>query len=131
MTRGTPGTGDLRSSETAAAGFRAFENIAKSWQLSLAQQATLLGISRSMLYQWRRGKVPRLERHVLERLSYVLGIYKALQILFPTEDDGAQWIRASNTAPLFGGRSALDRMLAGLVSDLYVVRQYLDGQRYR
>ena len=39
------------------------------------------------------------------------------------------WLRKPNDAPLFGGRTALDRMLAGQVSDLFVVRQYLDAQR--
>jgi hypothetical protein len=40
-----------------------------------------------------------------------------------------EWVRRPNAAPLFGGRSALDRMLGGQVADLYVVRQYLDAQR--
>ena len=40
-----------------------------------------------------------------------------------------EWIRKPNTAPLFAGRSALDRMLGGQVADLFVVRQYLDAQR--
>jgi len=37
-------------------------------------------------------------------------------------------MRTPNKAPIFGGQSALDRMAAGNVSDLYVVRKYLDGQ---
>ncbi|MGZ5131764.1 MAG: MbcA/ParS/Xre antitoxin family protein, partial [Caldimonas sp.] len=52
-----------------------------------------------------------------------------LHILFPVAERADEWVRKANTAPLFGGRSALDRMLAGQVSDLYVVRQYLDAQR--
>jgi len=40
-----------------------------------------------------------------------------------------EWIRQPNNAPLFGGRSALERMLSGQVADLYVVRQYLDSER--
>ena len=39
------------------------------------------------------------------------------------------WLRRPNDAPLFGGRSALDRMLSGQVSDLFLVRQYLDAER--
>ena len=65
----------------------------------------------------------------LERVSYILGIYKALNILLPNEQAADAWVRCPNTAPLFGGKSALDRMLLGKVSDLYVVRQYLDAQR--
>jgi hypothetical protein len=66
---------------------------------------------------------------VLERISYVLGIYKALQILLPDPARADAWVRASNGAPLFAGRSALERMLAGNVSDLYAVRSYLDAER--
>ena len=68
-------------------------------------------------------------KDALERISYILGIYKALQILLPDEKAADQWVKRPNTAPLFGGRSALDRMMSGQVADLFVVRQYLDAQR--
>jgi hypothetical protein len=70
-----------------------------------------------------------LPRDTLERLSYLLGIYKALQLLLPEAQAADEWIRRPNEAPLFGGRSALERMLSGNVADLYLVRQYLDAQR--
>jgi hypothetical protein len=66
---------------------------------------------------------------VLERISYVLGIYKALQILLPDATRADAWVRQPNTATPFGGRSALERMLGGNVGDLYAVREYLDAQR--
>jgi len=59
----------------------------------------------------------------------LLGIYKALQLLLPDTHAADEWIHKPNTAPPFGGRSALERMLTGNVADLYVVRQYLDAQR--
>ena len=70
-----------------------------------------------------------LSRDVLERISYVLGIYKALQILFPDPARADAWVKRPNAAPLFAGQRALDRLLSGNVSDLFVVRQYLDAQR--
>ena len=70
-----------------------------------------------------------LDRHVLERLSYLFGIYAALQILLPVRERANEWLRKPNAAPLFGGASALSRLLGGQVADLYVVRQYLDAQR--
>lgn len=112
------------------AGLRAFANIAEAWELTVAEQLTLLGIaSRSTFFKWRRERNPRLPRDTLERLSYLLGIYKSLQILLPDPLIADAWIRKSNTAAPFGGRSALERMLSGQVADLYVVRQYLDAQR--
>lgn len=120
---------DLSSAATAGAVMRTFFNIAAEWQLSTAEQLQLLAVPRATYYQWRNGRIPALDRDKLTRLSYLLGIYKALQILFPTAERAARWIRAPNDAPLFNGRSALDRMLAGQMNDLHVVRQYLDAQR--
>jgi hypothetical protein len=111
-------------------GLRAFANIAEAWGLSVADQLKLLGIaSRSTFFKWRRERDPRVPRDTLERLSYVLGIYKSLQILLPDAKAADEWVRKPNNAPLFGGRSALERMLTGQVADLYVVRQYLDAER--
>jgi hypothetical protein len=113
-----------------AAGLRAFSRIADLWHLSVAEQMTLLGLSsRSTYFKWRKEPQVRLPRDTLERISYLLGIYKALQLLLPDTRAADEWIRRPNEAAVFGGRSALDRMLSGNVADLYIVRQYLDAQR--
>ncbi len=91
---------------------------------------TLLGLSApSTFFKWKKDPNVALPRDALERISYILGIYKALQILLPDEQAADDWIKRPNSATPFGGRSALDRMLSGQVADLYVVRQYLDAQR--
>lgn len=120
---------DLASPQAAAAALRTFWRLAEAWKLTVAEQTTLLGVGRTTLYQWRQGKPATLDRHLLERLSYLFGIYAALQILLPLPERADEWVRKPNDAPLFGGRSALDRMLGGQVADLFVVRQYLDAQR--
>ncbi len=113
-----------------AAGLRSFFRIADAWRLSEREQMALLGLSaRSTLHSWKSGKVGRLARDTLERLSYVFGIFNGIGILLPDPARADAWLRAPNTAPLFGGSSALDRMTTGNVADLYVVRRYLDGQR--
>jgi hypothetical protein len=109
---------------------RTFFRIAELWGLSTEEQMTLLGVtSRSTFFKWKRAADVTLPKDTLERISYILGIYKALQILLPDERAADAWIRKPNAAPLFGRQSALHRMLSGHVSDLYVVRQYLDAQR--
>ena len=119
----------LDSPTAAAAALRTFFGLAGAWRLSSAEQQALLGVGRTTLHHWKQGRAGPLDRHVLERLSYLFGIYAALQILLPAPGRADEWIRRPNEAPLFAGRSALDRMLGGQVADLFVVRQYLDAQR--
>ena len=109
---------------------RTLFRIAKAWGLGNQEQMTLLGSPpRSTFYRWRLGENVVLSRDTLERISYLFGIYSALQVLLPRSEAADAWIRKPNAAPIFGGRSALDRMLSGQVGDLYLVRQYLDAQR--
>lgn len=117
--------------DLSAAGLRAFFNIARDWDLSVDEQLVLLGSpGRSTFFKWKAApQSARLSRDTLERLSLLLGIYKALQILLPKASAANAWIKRPNSAPPFGGMRALDRMLAGNVSDLVAVRQYLDAMR--
>jgi hypothetical protein len=119
------------SREISAAGLRAFFNIARDWNLNTDEQMVLLGgPGRSTFFKWKSApNTADLKRDTLERLSYLLGIYKALQILLPTSTAADAWVKKPNTAPLFGGKSALERMLGGNVADLLAVRQYLDARR--
>jgi hypothetical protein len=69
-----------------------------------------------------------LTRDFLERASYVLGIYRALQILFPDEEYSDQWLKTPNDNPMFGGSAPMEKMLGGFVVDLATVRKCLDSQ---
>jgi hypothetical protein len=121
---------DVRGVAAASAALRTFFRIADAWKLTNDQQQRLLNVSRSTFFHWKAARVRSgLESDTLERLSYVFGIHSALQVLLPVAERADAWIKKPNTAPLFGGKSALDRMLGGQVADLYVVRQYLDAQR--
>lgn len=107
---------------------RAFFSIMSAWGVSDADARVLLGQpSRATLYAWKKGQGGKLPHDTLERVSYLLGIYKALQLLFPNPTQADAWVRKPNAA--FGQHSALDRMLGGRVIDLANVRQYLDHIR--
>ncbi|MDE0478491.1 MAG: MbcA/ParS/Xre antitoxin family protein [Gammaproteobacteria bacterium] len=109
---------------------RTFFRIAELWSLSVEEQMTLLGqTARSTFFKWKKDANAVLPKDTLERISYIVGIYKALQLLLPNEQAADEWVKRPNSAPPFAGRSALDRMLSGQVADLYIVRQYLDAQR--
>ncbi|TPG09774.1 DUF2384 domain-containing protein [Rhodanobacter glycinis] len=122
--------------ETAPAGelggpaLRVFFRLAEQWKLRIAEQRKLLGDPpESTFYKWKRQQDGAPGRDTIERISYLLGIWKSLQILFPDPEQADAWLHKPNAAALFGGHSALERMLSGNVADLYVVRQYLDAQR--
>lgn len=123
----TPADAPSRRDLTGPA-LRTFFRIAQAWSLKESEQMKLLGLdSRSTLQTWKRGAVTAIPRDALERISYVMGIYKGLRILLPRSAD--EWVRKPNAASLFGGRPAIERMTSGNVADLYVVRQYVDAQR--
>ena len=119
------------SRDLSAAGLRAFFNIARDWGLNTDEQMVLLGApGRSTFFKWKSApESADLKRDTLERVSYILGIYKALQILLPDARAADAWVKKPNAAALFGGKSALERMLGGNVADLLAVRQYLDARR--
>lgn len=117
--------------EYAGPALRTFFNIAKAWGLNNAQMCILLGIStESTFYNWKRNPEQAiLSNDTIERLSYIFGIYKALQILLPNPTIADNWVNYSNSNALFNGQKPIERMLQGQVADLYMVRRYLDAER--
>lgn len=108
---------------------KAFFGITHLWGLTSEEERILLGIPKATFYRWKQQLDGSLHPDTLERISYILGIYKALRILLPNETAAHQWVHKANTAPLFGGHSALDKLLKGRVIDLADVRRYLDAER--
>jgi hypothetical protein len=107
---------------------RAFFGLSEIWGLSEAEALTLLGQpSRSTLHTWRKGGGGKLDRDRLDRISYLLGIHKSLQVLFPERALAHAWLKKPNAR--FGGRSALEYMLEGSLVRLADVRRYLDHER--
>src|SRR5262245_45801185 len=90
------------------AGMRLFDQ----WGLSDAQARVLLGDPSARTYaRWKSGAQARVPSDTARRLSYLMGIHKALRHLFKEPERARAWIRKANTT--FGGRSALEHMLAG------------------
>lgn len=115
---------------SVAVGMRAFFAIADKWELEPEEAMALLGHpSRSTFYKWKNGEVGQVARNfdLASRISYVLGIFKDLEILYQRQDMADEWVRRPNKA--FGGQSAMDRMRAGHMVDLATVRDYLDSVR--
>jgi len=120
---------DYSDAEKARAGLTAFFSIAREWGLDTEQQRELLGgPGRTTFFEWKRHQRASLSRDTLDRLSHLLGIYKALRILF-SEPGAHEWVTHPNADPLFGGRSPLEHMQRGGLVALAEVRRYLDWAR--
>jgi uncharacterized protein (DUF2384 family) len=119
------------SRDLSAPAVRAFVKIATIWQMDLAEQrAALGGVSRQTIYNWREHpERARLSDDHLDRISCLLGIYKALHILFTRPEQADSWIRRANSSVPFGGRPAADLLFSGRMLDLIRVRRHLDGAR--
>lgn len=106
---------------------RAFFALAETWGLTTEQQIVLLGSpARSTYFKWKK-EGGSTSTDTEERISHLLSIFKALQILFPDSSRADAWLRRSNQ--FFEHRSALDVMLGGRLADILSVRTYLDAQR--
>ncbi len=107
---------------------RAFIKLAEFWGLTDEQASVLMGdISVRTFRRWKVGELGRAGIDTAARLSNVMGIHKALRLLFKEPARGYGWIKRANTA--FGGATALEVMLGGQITDIMRVRRYLDAMR--
>ncbi|WP_155774095.1 MbcA/ParS/Xre antitoxin family protein [Rhodovulum sp. MB263] len=124
----SPAPGVGYSPEETAALQRAVLNLMERWGVRDEDAATLLGgLSVKTYRRWRAGDYGRVGRDLADRMSNLLGIHKALRILFQEPARGYAWVTKPNEA--FGGRSPLDVMRQGGMDDLQRVRAYLDSAR--
>jgi uncharacterized protein (DUF2384 family) len=122
-----PFSPDPITDEEGAAMFRAALNLFRIWGVTDEQAAIILDLNRRTYARWKAGEIGRMGRDGKARLSNLMGIHKALKIVFRDAGRGYQWVKAPNQA--FGGKSALDVMLGGELTDLMRVRRYLDAER--
>src|SRR5918993_1040849 len=92
----------------SAPALRAFFNITRAWQLGVTDERGLLGWPpSSTFHKYKSGDAGVLSFDTLTRISLVLGIYKALHILYPEPSFADRWMLMPNSNTLFGGRTPL------------------------
>ena len=107
----------------------AFFKIVDAWSVrDEAARQLLGGVSNGVYYQLKRGQKKVLDQDKLTRISLLLGIFKALNILYSRKLADA-WINLANTNPMFAGEAPLDYVIQGGVPALMRVRQLLDARR--
>lgn len=114
--------------EEAAALARTTVNLFRAWQLSDNEARTLLGdMAQRTWARWKEGNIGRIDRDLRARMAILMGIHKGLRYLFSDPARGYGWIRKPNAT--FNGKSALDIMMRGEITDLIDLRSYLDAER--
>lgn len=108
---------------------RIADGLARAWDLTETEAVAILGLAdAAALIDLRSLPPDQASAETIERLSMLVDIYKALHTLLPEAAAANSWPRASNQAPMFGGSTALDLMIAGGVSRIREVRSYLWSQ---
>ena len=108
---------------------KAFFNIVERWSIRDEDARVLLGgLSNGPYYSWRKDPERTLDTDMLTRVSYLIGIFKALNVLYG-EKLADEWVRLPNQNPIFAGRTPLAYMMAGGVPSLQTVRRLLDVRR--
>lgn len=115
-------------------GLRAFLNVADLWGLTEGERLMVLGLpGRSTYFGWvsraREGRDLTLPVDALLRISAVLGVHKALQILFGSGPEEVAWLREPHDAPTFGGQPPMALLANGTQDGIMLVRRYLDAFR--
>jgi uncharacterized protein (DUF2384 family) len=125
---------DLTDGATRAklspAAIEAFFKITEKWQLKSEDAMVLLGgISHGRYYELKRNNKPAvLTQDELTRVSLMIGIYKALNILF-SEKLANQWISRPNSNPMFNNVPPITTLTRGGIMGLIAVRRLLDSRR--
>ena len=115
-----------RLSKAALVGFF---RLMSSWQVRDDDARELLGgLSSSSFYEWKKQPDRVLEVDRITRISYLLGIYKALHILYG-DKLADEWVHLANSNPVFNGRAPLAFMLGGGLLAMQTVRRLLDARR--
>ena len=108
---------------------KAFFNIMSRWQMRDEDARALLGgVSNGPFYEWKRDPDRTLDIDRLTRISYLIGIYKAVNILH-SKSLADEWVRLPNTNPIFAGDTPLAYMIRGGLPAMHAVRRLLDARR--
>ncbi|MDB5770064.1 MAG: hypothetical protein V7606_1535 [Burkholderiales bacterium] len=108
---------------------KGYFKLAAAWKLRDEDARDMLGgLSSSTFYEWKKNPDRLLEVDRITRISYLIGIYKALHILYG-DKLADEWVALPNKNVIFAGRTPLAYMQAGGLLAMQTVRKLLDARR--
>lgn len=128
-----PAVADLTDPGTRARlsgpALRTFFRIMERWAVKDADARVLLGgVTNGPYYEWKRNPDRVLDTDRLTRVSLLIGIFKALNILY-SDTLADRWPQLPNTNRLFGGDTPVAFMMRGGLPAILTVRRLLDARR--
>lgn len=108
---------------------RVFRGISRAWRMDFRAEMRLLALPRPVWSRIARDSSEALTSKALRRIVFLAQVFEAINMMFPPERADA-WMRAPNTAPMFGGRSAIELMIDSGPPAAIAVRQYLLSEIY-
>ena len=109
---------------------KGFFGICREWDCTQKEMMQLLGgVSRSTLAKYETLPHVTLSQDTLERISYILGIYESLRIMYPTAERTNHRMRLETSEVPFAGTSVLDFMARGSLKHLMEAQHYFDSKR--
>lgn len=126
----SPDLSDAKTRERlSAAAVKGFLRIMDCWGIKDPDARQLLGgISTGSYYGWKKQPKRLLDQDALTRISLLVGIFKALNILY-SETLADAWITLPNRNPMFRGATPLAYMIHRGQPGMVHVRQLLDARR--
>ena len=113
----------------SASAVKAFLNIMDHWGVRDEDARQLLVLTNGPFYEMKKkAETRRLDQDRLTRVSYLVGIFKALNLLHGKEL-ADKWIRLPNTNRIFAGQTPLEYMIRGGLPAMQTVRRLLDARR--
>jgi antitoxin Xre/MbcA/ParS-like protein len=113
----------------SAPALKAFFNIMTHWKVRDEDARALLGgVSNGPFYEMKRNTDRVLDRDRLTRVSYLIGIFKALHVLH-SRRLADEWVHLPNSNPIFAGQTPLAYMIRGGLPAMQTVRRLLDARR--
>ena len=108
---------------------RAFFSIMEKWSVRDEDARLLLGgVSNGPFYEMKKDPDRVLDADKLTRVSYLIGVFKALNILY-SEKLADSWVQLPNANRIFGGQTPLAFMTRGGIGAMDTVRRLLDARR--
>lgn len=114
--------------QLSEAALRGFFRIMELWSVKDIDARVLLGgVSNGPYYAWKRQPPRLLDADMLMRISYLVGIFDALNVIYG-EKLADDWMRLPNGNRVFGGETPLAVMMQGGIPAMLMVRRLLDAR---